>query len=129
LIMALIYGTFCAVIFILFRHQLPYVFNDDREVVSMAAYLLLFAALFQISDSTQSISAGLLRGIKDVKIPTFFIAIAYWAIGIPVGCLLAFYYKMGAAGIWMGFITGLTFSAAFLTFRFKKMVRASLKAA
>jgi MATE family multidrug resistance protein len=129
LIMALIYGTFCAVIFILFRHQLPYVFNDDREVVSMAAYLLLFAALFQISDSTQSISAGLLRGIKDVKIPTFFIAIAYWAIGIPVGCLLAFYYKMGAAGIWMGFITGLTFSAVFLTFRFKKMVRASLKAA
>jgi MATE family multidrug resistance protein len=129
LIMALIYGTFCATIFILFRHQLPYVFNDDKEVVSMAAYLLLFAALFQISDSTQSISAGLLRGIKDVKIPTFFIAIAYWAIGIPVGCLLAFYYKMGAAGIWMGFITGLTFSAVFLTFRFKKMVRASLKVA
>ena len=123
LIMALIYGTFCAGIFILFRHQLPYVFNDDKEVVSMAAYLLLFAALFQISDSTQSISAGLLRGIKDVKIPTFFIAIAYWAIGIPVGCLLAFHFKMGAAGIWMGFITGLTFSAAFLSFRFRKMVR------
>jgi MATE family multidrug resistance protein len=123
LVMALIYGTFCAAIFILFRYQLPYVFNDDKEVVSMAAYLLLFAALFQISDSTQSISAGLLRGIKDVKIPTFFIAIAYWAIGIPVGCLLAFYYNMGAAGIWMGFITGLTFSAAFLSFRFRKMVR------
>ncbi|MEO6905357.1 MAG: MATE family efflux transporter, partial [Ginsengibacter sp.] len=123
LIMALIYGTFCAGIFILLRHQLPYVFNDDKEVVSMAAYLLLFAALFQISDSTQSISAGLLRGIKDVKVPTFFIAIAYWAIGIPVGCLLAFYYKMGAAGIWTGFITGLTFSAVFLSFRFRKMVR------
>jgi MATE family multidrug resistance protein len=126
LVMALIYGTFCAAIFILFRYQLPYVFNDDKEVVSMAEYLLLFAALFQISDSTQSISAGLLRGIKDVKIPTFFIAIAYWAIGIPVGCLLAFYYNMGAAGIWMGFITGLTFSAAFLSFRFRKMVRKSI---
>ena len=123
LIMALIYGTFCAAIFIFFRHQLPFVFNDDKEVVSMAAYLLLFAAFFQISDSTQSISAGLLRGIKDVKVPTFFIAIAYWAIGIPVGCLLAFYFKMGAAGIWTGFITGLTFSAAFLSLRFRKMVR------
>ena len=87
----------------------------------MTAYLLLFAALFQISDSTQSISAGLLRGIKDVKIPTYFIAIAYWAIGIPVGCLFAFYFKMGAAGIWMGFITGLTLSAIFLSLRFKKM--------
>jgi MATE family multidrug resistance protein len=123
IIMALIYGSFCAVLFILFRHQLPYVFNDDKEVVSMAAYLLLFAALFQISDSTQSISAGLLRGIKDVKVPTFFIAIAYWAIGIPVGCLLAFYFDMGAAGIWTGFITGLTLSAVFLSLRFRKMVR------
>ena len=122
ILMALIYGSFCAAIFILFRHQLPYVFNDDQQVVSMAAYLLLFAALFQISDSTQSISAGLLRGIKDVKVPTIFIAIAYWAIGIPVGCLLAFHYQMGAAGIWTGFITGLSFSALFLTFRFRKML-------
>lgn len=123
LIMALIYGTLCALVFILFRYQLPYFFNDDKAVVSMSAYLLLFAALFQISDSTQAISAGLLRGIKDVKVPTFFIAIAYWAIGIPVGCLLAFYFKMGAAGIWTGFITGLTFSAAFLSLRFRKMIK------
>lgn len=123
IIMALIYGTFCAVIFILFRHDLPYFFNNDKEVVEMAAYLILFAALFQISDSTQSISAGLLRGIKDVKVPTYFIAIAYWVVGLPVGCLLAFYYKMGAAGIWTGFITGLTLSAAFLSLRFRKMVK------
>ena len=127
IIMALIYGTFCAVIFILFRRQLPYLFNDDKEVVSMAAYLLLFAALFQISDSTQSISAGLLRGIKDVKVPTFFIAIAYWAVGLPVGCLLAFYFKMGAAGIWTGFIVGLTISAAFLSLRFKKMAGKNIR--
>lgn len=119
--MALCYGASCALLFILFRNQLPFIFNDNPEVVSMTAYLLLFAALFQISDSTQSISAGLLRGIKDVKIPTYFIAIAYWAIGIPVGCVLAFYFKIGAAGIWMGFITGLTLSAIFLSLRFKKM--------
>lgn len=123
LYMALIYGGCCALIFILFRNQLPYIFNGNSKVVSMASYLLLFAALFQISDSTQAISAGLLRGIKDVKVPTIFIAIAYWAVGIPVGCLLAFYLDMGAAGIWAGFITGLTFSATFLTFRFIKMTR------
>jgi len=122
LVMALIYGTCCALIFIVLRKQLPLFFNDDAAVVSMASYLLVFAALFQISDSTQAISAGLLRGIKDVKVPTLFVAVAYWAIGIPVGCLLAFYFKMGAAGIWTGFITGLTFSATFLTLRFKKMV-------
>lgn len=123
LIMAFIYGSFCGIIFIFLRHQLPFIFNDETHVVAMAAYLLLFAALFQISDSIQSISSGLLRGIKDVKIPTVFIAIAYWAVGIPVGCLLAFYFEMGAAGIWTGFIVGLTFSAVFLSLRFRKMTR------
>src|SRR5690242_3307862 len=121
LYIALIYGTLCAIIFILFRNKLPLIFNSNGHVVPMAAYLLLFAALFQISDSTQAVSAGLLRGIKDVKVPTIFIAIAYWVVGIPVGCLLAFYFNMGAAGIWTGFIAGLTFSAGFLTFRFLKM--------
>lgn len=127
LVMALVYGTFCAIVFILLRNQIPFIFNDDKEVVSMASFLLLFAAIFQISDSTQAISAGLLRGIKDVRIPTLFIAIAYWAVGIPVGCLLAFHYKMGAAGIWMGFIVGLTFSAGFLSLRFIKMSKRNQK--
>jgi MATE family multidrug resistance protein len=119
--MALCYGSVCAIGFTLFRNQLPLFFNDDSQVVDLAAYLLLFAAIFQISDSTQAISAGLLRGIKDVKIPTLFIAIAYWAIGIPIGCLLAFYFEMGAAGIWLGFIIGLTLSAVFLSLRFRKI--------
>ncbi len=121
IIMALIYGSLCAVIFIVFKNQLPYLFNDEIKVVSLASFLLLFAAIFQISDSTQAISAGLLRGIKDVKVPTIFIAIAYWVIGIPAGWYMAFHLKMGAAGIWMGFIIGLTFSAIFLSLRFKKM--------
>jgi Na+-driven multidrug efflux pump len=30
---------------------------------------------------------------------------------------------MGAAGIWIGFIAGLSFSAIFLSFRFRKITR------
>lgn len=123
IIIALLYGTLAALTFIIFKNQLPFIFNDNEAVITLASYLLLFAALFQISDSTQAISAGLLRGIKDVKTPTIFIAIAYWLIGIPVGCILAFYYKMGAAGIWTGFIVGLTISAIFLSTRFFKMAK------
>lgn len=122
IMIALAYGVICALGFIVFRHQLPLLFNDNVEVVTLSALLLLFAAIFQISDSTQATTAGLLRGIKDVKIPTLFIAIAYWVVGIPIGCLLAFYYDMGAVGIWTGFIIGLTLSAIFLSLRFRKMV-------
>ena len=125
-ILALIYGSACCLLFILLRYQLPHLFNNNTEVLSLAATFLLMAAVFQISDSIQAISAGLLRGIKDVNIPTIFIAVAYWALGIPIGALLAFHFKMGGVGIWLGLIAGLSFSALFLTIRFLKKANASI---
>ncbi len=121
LLTACCYGIFCAIMFAVFRHQLPKFFNDDAAVLEMSALLLLFAAVFQLSDSTQAIGAGLLRGIKDVKVPTILIGIAYWGIGLPMGYLLAFNGKMGAAGMWLGLIIGLTLASVFLISRFLKM--------
>ncbi len=121
LVIAIAYGILCMLIYVLFRNQLPYIFNNDKDVVQMAAVLLLWAAIFQISDSTQAVAAGLLRGIKDVNIPTYLIAIAYWVIGIPIGFCLAKYTYLGASGIWIGFILGLTISSIFLSMRFLKL--------
>ncbi len=118
---AVMYGIFCAILFSLFRWQLAAVFNKNQMVMELAATLLLLAAFFQISDSTQAISAGLLRGIKDVKTPTVLITIAYWVIGIPAGYLLAFKTGLGASGIWLGFIVGLSMASVFLIIRFLKM--------
>ncbi|MEI6950643.1 MATE family efflux transporter [Paraflavisolibacter sp. H34] len=118
LLVALLYGTVCAAAFALLRHQLPGLFNKDTGVLQLAGSLLLFAAVFQVSDSTQAIGAGLLRGIKDVRTPTLLIAVAYWVIGLPAGYLLAFIFDMGARGLWLGLILGLTFASLFLIRRF-----------
>ncbi len=119
----LIYGFICGVLFIILRNTLPVLFTNNAEVASVSSSLLVFAALFQISDATQSIGVGLLRGIKDVKLPTAFVAIAYWLIGIPVGYFLSFTLNMGASGIWLGFVTGLTASSILLNARFLKKSR------
>src|SRR5450755_4775746 len=126
LVTALLYGSFCGICFILLRWQLPLVFNEDPGVVKLSALLLLFAAVFQISDATQATGAGLLRGIKDVKLPTILITIAYWIIGLPVGWLFAFHYRMGAAGMWLGLIIGLTLASLFLGSRFRNMAMKSI---
>lgn len=123
IITALIYGIICAVAFVLLKNILPKAFNDNPEVLALTSILILYAAIFQISDSTQAISAGLLRGIKDVKVPTLLIGVAYWVIGIPLGYTLAFHLKMGAVGMWVGLITGLTFASLFLIARFHKMTK------
>ena len=105
---SLAYGVVCGAIFIIFQSVLPYVFTNNGEVAGIASGLLVLGALFQISDATQSVGVGLLRGIRDVKLPTAFVLIAYWVIGIPVGYYLSFKLGYGARGIWIGFITGLT---------------------
>lgn len=109
--------------FILLRNYLPLIFMNDPDVLSITASLLVIAALFQISDGSQAVGLGMLRGIKDVKIPTYYTLIAYWIIGLPVGYLLGFRFGYGVNGIWLGFLAGLTTAAFLLILRFKRQTR------
>lgn len=121
------YGILCALLFVIFKNQLPLFFNKELPVIRIASILLLWAAVFQISDSVQAIAVGLLRGVKDVRIPTAFVAIAYWVLGIPTGYYLAFVWNWDAIGIWIGFVIGLSCNALFLTLRFNKHTKELLK--
>ncbi|MBC7889805.1 MAG: MATE family efflux transporter [Ferruginibacter sp.] len=123
LLSGICYGISGVLFFVFFRNLLPLAFNNDAEVMALASVLMLYAAVFQISDATQAIGVGLLRGVKDVTVPTIYIAIAYWVVGIPMGCLMAFTFKMGAAGMWIGFVSGLTMSSVFLNNRFFKILK------
>ena len=109
---------FSGLIFILFRNFLPTLYINDKTVISIASSLLVIAALFQLSDGIQAVGIGILRGLTDVKIPTFITFIAYWIVGLPVGYLLGFVFKLGVQGVWIGLLSGLTTSAILLTLRF-----------
>jgi MATE family multidrug resistance protein len=110
--------SFSGIIFILFRNYLPTLYVNDEVVISYASSLLIIAALFQISDGTQAVGIGILRGLTDVKIPTVITFIAYWIVGLPVGYILGFTFKLGVQGVWIGLLLGLTTSAILLTLRF-----------
>jgi len=110
-----------AALFILLKDKLPLLYNDQPEVVSIAAGLLIIAALFQLSDGVQVISLGALRGMKDVKIPTIITFLAYWVIALPLGYVLAFNYGYGANGIWFGLFLGLTIAGIWVFLRFIKL--------
>lgn len=118
LVIGLLYGIVCAILFTLTNESLPYIFNDEPQVIEYAAILLILAGIFQISDAIQAIGVGLLRGLYDVKIPTLFVSLAYWLIGIPFGYYLAFHQSWEVRGIWIGLVTGLTISAILMTTRF-----------
>ena len=94
-LMGLIFAAVFAVLFLAFHEALPtfYLdvdnlinFKDNNEVVVIASRLLIIAALFQISDSTQVVFLGALRGLQDVIIPTLITFFSYWIVGFPL-CL------------------------------------------
>lgn len=123
LIMAVIYGLISGTILILGRHYFPTFFNEEAPVLEFATILLIMAAIFQVSDSVQAVGVGLCRGVQDVNIPTLFVSIAYWIFGVPGGYVLAFYFGLEIAGIWIGLIIGLSISAVLLTLRFLRITR------
>ena len=96
---------------------------DNAEVVSIAATLLLAAAVFQISDSLQVITLGALRGLQDVKIPTIITFISYWAIGFPISYFFGKEEVLGSLGIWLGLLAGLTSAAILLYIRFNYLTK------
>ena len=116
-----IFMIVAAIGFVLARHLLPTIYMDNAEVISIAAYLLLAAAIFQIPDGIQVVTLSALRGLQDVKVPTFITFLSYWLLGIPCSYILAITLEWGPIGVWIGLILGLTISAIFLSYRFKML--------
>lgn len=121
-----------AIFFLLGRFWFPTIYldvndpvnqADNMEVILLASQLLLVAAFFQISDGLQVVILGALRGLQDVKVPTFITLIAYWLIGFPICYYLGLHTELKSTGIWIGLLAGLTASAIMLYIRFNKMTK------
>ena len=122
---------FC-IIYLSFNEQLPWIYlenygaatpSDTLEVVSIAAGLLLVSGFFQITDGLQAVILGALRGIQDVNVPTTLTFISYMVIGLPVSYYLGLKTSLGAVGIWLGLLTGLSTSALLLFLRFQHQTK------
>ncbi|HTF05332.1 MAG TPA: MATE family efflux transporter, partial [Bacteroidia bacterium] len=107
ILLALGFMSLAALFFILFREQLPSVFNKEADVLKYASSLLLIAAAFQLFDGTQVTAQGALRGLKDTIYPGWIAFLAYWVVGLPTSWFLCIKMELGAAGVWYGFIAGL----------------------
>ncbi|MEN8124355.1 MAG: MATE family efflux transporter [Bacteroidota bacterium] len=119
-----------AILFFVFRNFLPSLYIDNDAVITTAASLLLIAGLFQLSDGMQVVVLGALRGLQDVKIPTYLTFVAYWIVGFPISFVLGKVLGFGSQGIWIGLFAGLTASAIFLFMRFnylsKKLIEKNI---
>ncbi|MEO7067611.1 MAG: MATE family efflux transporter [Rhodanobacter sp.] len=107
-----------ASLLLLFPHYIAALYTNDPTVIALAVQLIMLAGLFQFSDGIQVASNGALRGLKDTRVPMAISLFAYWMVGMPVGWWLTFHHGMGARGMWVGLIAGLSVAAVMLFIRF-----------
>lgn len=118
--LAATWGATVLVLFVLLRTLLPALFTPNGEVIALASQMIVFVALYQVSDAVQGTMIGVLRGIQDVKIIALLSFVAYVVLNIPIGCLFAFVFDMGSTGLLIGYIAGLTTAAIAYSIRVRR---------
>jgi MATE family multidrug resistance protein len=115
-----------AAAFVLFPGPLVSLFldrsnEDAAEVLAKGAVLLAMAATFQLADGVQAVGAGLLRGVKDMRVSAAIAVVSYWLCGAPAAWLIGFPLGFGGPGIWAGLAIGLAVAALLLNVRFFRL--------
>ncbi|MEZ9233184.1 MATE family efflux transporter [Vibrio amylolyticus] len=114
-------------IFILFPEWITRLYTTDPVISATASSLLLFTAVYQVSDALQTSANGALRAYKDTKVPMYLACGAYWGIALPVGITFGMtdyiVPAMGESGFWVGIITGLTTAALMMLIRLVQVIK------
>jgi len=104
----------------LLRQPIAAAYTSDPEVATLAAQLLVFAALFQLSDCSQVVISCAIRAYKVTRAPMLLHLTAFWGVSLPLGCVLGLAPRwlpfapaepMQAQGFWIALIVGLTVAA------------------
>ncbi|MCR9070930.1 MAG: MATE family efflux transporter [Alphaproteobacteria bacterium] len=115
-----------ALVYVFFGKTLVSLFLDigdpaEAAAVGHAVAYLAIAGLFQFADGGQAVSAGVLRGFKDTRVPMVIALIGYWPMGIGAALLFAFPLGFGGAGVWAGLALGLFAVWGMLALRLRRV--------
>lgn len=128
--MSLGFAVLSALFITMFRHAIARAYTSDPAVQELCARLLLFAALFQLSDATQVATSCAIRGYKVTRPPMLIQLLAFWGCALPLGYVLGLApaalpwapaEPMQASGFWIGLVLGLTVAALLLTWYLNRL--------
>jgi MATE family multidrug resistance protein len=102
--------------------------NDpaNAAMVGFAVHFLAIAAAFQLFDGTQTVAAGVLRGLQDTRVPMMIAIAGYWLGGFLIAVLLGFLTPLQGIGVWIGLAVGLVIVSALLLWRWHRRERLGL---
>ncbi len=117
-----------AIVFALAPRLLARLFTPEPAVIEATVTLIRIAAVFQLADGIQVVSAGALRGAGDTTFPLVANVAVHWGVGLPLALLLSFSLGFGPRGLWFGLTAGLMGIAVALLARFVFLTRKDVTA-
>jgi MATE family multidrug resistance protein len=113
-----------AIMFIAAPRWLARMYTTDPGVVATSVSLLAVAAVFQLFDGVQIVSAGALRGAGDTRTPMLANFFFYWVVGMPCSYYLCFRLGYGIVGHWSGLCLALVLIGCTLLMVWRREVHA-----
>jgi putative MATE family efflux protein len=90
----------------IFGRDIMVLFTPEPDVMDAGAMYLRYAAFFYVPFGIMACFNGLLQGAGDTRSPMLFTLFSAYFIRIPAALLLAYVFKMGINGIFLGMILG-----------------------
>lgn len=106
-VMAITEGILVGSVLILIRNVWGYAYSDEVEVIRYVAIMMPILAVSNFLDGLQCVLSGTARGCGWQKIGAYINLGSYYLVGIPAAVLLAFVFKIGGKGLWLGIICAL----------------------
>jgi MATE family multidrug resistance protein len=126
---ALVYMTFCAIVFVVFRRELmewfvngsSYTIEEQIEIVNLGSNMLILVALFQTVDALGIVYTGALRGAGDTVWPGVVTAVYSWVFIVGGGFIaVEFFPESGSIGPWIAASTYVILIGLTMAIRFER---------
>ncbi|XP_059276964.1 protein DETOXIFICATION 40-like [Lycium ferocissimum] len=101
-----ILSVIAAIIVLALRRLISYAFTEGEVVAEAVSDLCPLLAVSLILNGIQPVLSGVAVGCGWQTFVAYVNVGCYYVVGVPLGALLGFYFKLGAKGIWSGMLGG-----------------------
>ncbi|KAK8940641.1 Protein TRANSPARENT TESTA 12 [Platanthera zijinensis] len=110
-----IIGVFFVVLILALHDKFAYIFTQSRAVINAVDKLSLLLAFTILLNSVQPVLSGVAVGSGWQSAVAYVNIASYYLIGLPVGVLMGWFFRLGVLGIWAGMIGGTVVQTLILT--------------
>ncbi|WP_171691925.1 MATE family efflux transporter [Paenibacillus germinis] len=118
------YGMFVAgfmgALFILLAPHILMLYTNDETIIREGAWALRIVGFIQVSQISQFVLGGALRGAGDTRYPLYSTFIGVWGIRVVLSYLFVYVFHWGMVGLWSAVACDQFLRSNLIYLRFKR---------